>query len=69
LTEREAQVVRLLVTGLSNAAIAVELGVSAATVKKHLENVYAKLDVGGRGQLTAFVLGIARHRPQVAVRV
>jgi DNA-binding CsgD family transcriptional regulator len=29
--------------------------ISSATVKKHLENVYAKLGVKGRGELTAFV--------------
>jgi DNA-binding NarL/FixJ family response regulator len=32
------------------------LHVSAGTVKKHLDNIYSKLGVHGRGRLTAFVL-------------
>jgi ATP/maltotriose-dependent transcriptional regulator MalT len=34
---------------------------SAATVKKHLDNIYGKLGVRGRGPLTAFVLDIAQR--------
>jgi DNA-binding CsgD family transcriptional regulator len=59
LGEREAQVVRLLVTGASNAAIATALSISLATVKKHLENIYRKVGVHGRGPLTAYVLDFA----------
>ena len=45
--------------GQSNPAIAEQLHVSPGTVKKHLDNVYGKLGVRGRGALTAFVLDIA----------
>jgi len=58
LSVREAEIVRLVTTGKSNAAIAQLLHVSPSTVKKHLDNIYAKLGTRGRGQLTAFVLNI-----------
>jgi DNA-binding NarL/FixJ family response regulator len=58
-SSREEQVVRLLVTGASTSVIATELGISMGTVKKHLENVYQKTGVHGRGPLTAYVLDIS----------
>jgi DNA-binding CsgD family transcriptional regulator len=58
LSVREAEIVSWVTVGDSNAAIAARLHVSPGTVKKHLDNVYAKLGVGGRGALTAFVLDI-----------
>ena len=58
LSAREAEIVRWVTVGDSNAAIAARLHVSAGTVKKHLDHVYAKLGVRGRGALTAFVLDI-----------
>lgn len=48
LTVREREVVFLAGSGMSNAAIGAELWISAATVKKHLENAYQKLGVGSR---------------------
>jgi DNA-binding CsgD family transcriptional regulator len=58
LSPREAQVVALLTTGASNAAIAERLHLSPATVKKHLENVYRKLGVHGRGSAVAAALDV-----------
>jgi len=58
LTPREAEIVGLVTTGASNLAIARSLEISSGTVKKHLDNIYAKLGVNGRGALTAFVLDI-----------
>jgi DNA-binding CsgD family transcriptional regulator len=58
LSAREAEIVGWVTVGDSNAAIAARLHVSPGTVKKHLDNVYAKLGVSGRGALTAFVLDI-----------
>ncbi|MFY0409088.1 response regulator transcription factor [Solicola sp. PLA-1-18] len=48
LTEREQAVLVLLERGLTAAQIGRRLGISAATVRKHLEHVYAKLGVHDR---------------------
>ncbi len=55
LTVREAEVTTRVIGGSTNASIAETMYISSATVKKHLENVYAKLGVRGRGELAAFV--------------
>jgi DNA-binding CsgD family transcriptional regulator len=48
LTAREAEILELVAAGLTNARIAERLWISPGTVKKHLENVYAKLGVANR---------------------
>jgi DNA-binding NarL/FixJ family response regulator len=48
LSPREAEVLRLVAQGLSNAAIGAALHVSEATVKTHLLRAFAKLDVSDR---------------------
>ncbi len=48
LSAREADVLRLVAEGRTNAAIASRLGISEATVKTHLLHTYAKLDVADR---------------------
>jgi DNA-binding CsgD family transcriptional regulator len=48
LSPRENEVLDLVAGGASNAQVAERLWISPATVKKHLENIYAKLEVGSR---------------------
>ncbi len=55
LTERELDVLRLLVAGLSNTAIAQELVITVGTVKRHLNSIYGKLGVTSRTQAVARV--------------
>jgi DNA-binding NarL/FixJ family response regulator len=52
LTPQELAVARLVASGLSNQQAARELVISVKTVEYHLGNVYAKLQVTSRGQLT-----------------
>jgi DNA-binding CsgD family transcriptional regulator len=47
-SEREKEVVELLLQGKSNKQIALALGISERTVEFHLRNVYAKLQVSSR---------------------
>jgi DNA-binding NarL/FixJ family response regulator len=55
LTARELEILSLVAEGRTNAEIAERLWVSFGTVKKHLENVYAKLGVHTRTAAAAFV--------------
>jgi two-component system nitrate/nitrite response regulator NarL len=53
LTDREREVLDLLATGASAPDIAAQLHLSAATVKTHLHNLYAKLGVSDRAAAVA----------------
>jgi DNA-binding CsgD family transcriptional regulator len=48
LTSRERDVLALVTTGRTNAVIGTILGITERTVRKHLTNIYAKLEVSGR---------------------
>lgn len=56
LSARELEVLRLIAAGLSNAEIAERLFIAEATVKRHINHIYGKLEVNSRTQ------GIARAR-------
>ena len=62
LTAREAEILELVAAGLTNAAIAERLWVSPGTVKKHLENVYAKLGVANRAAAVVRITPTPRNR-------
>ena len=53
LTPRERDVLRLMVEGASNQKIAHRLVLSVNTVKKHVSNIYGKLNVQNRAQAIA----------------
>ncbi len=53
LTERETQILRMVVQGTSNKAIASRLGLGEGTIKSHLRNIYRKLQVRTRAEAAA----------------
>jgi DNA-binding CsgD family transcriptional regulator len=55
LTRREREIVDALAEGCSNAEIAERFRIAPTTVRKHLENIYAKLDVHTRTAAAARV--------------
>ncbi len=56
LTTREMEILRLLARGLTNREIANAYNISANTVKNHLNNLMAKLDVTDRTEAVSFCL-------------
>ncbi len=52
LSGRELEILLLAARGLSNRQISVSLHIAEATVKRHLANVYAKMEVGSRSEAT-----------------
>ena len=48
LTPRETEVLEQLGTGLKYAQIAANLNISTGTVRKHIENIYARLQAGNK---------------------
>lgn len=56
LSERELQIVELVVTGLSNHKIAQELEISKRTVDNHISNILKKTGVGNRVELVRWSL-------------
>jgi DNA-binding NarL/FixJ family response regulator len=64
LTGRETEVLRLMARGLSNREIAGELFLGEATVKTHVNRIFAKLHVRDRVQavVLAYEAGVVRAR-------
>ncbi|HEY1012796.1 MAG TPA: response regulator transcription factor [Herpetosiphonaceae bacterium] len=56
LSARELEVLRLLVAGASNKAIAARLSLSEHTVKSHASNIFGKLNVRTRAEAVAVAL-------------
>jgi LuxR family maltose regulon positive regulatory protein len=53
LSEREVEIMRLVARGYSNRQIAEALFITLGTVKKHLNNIFGKLQVSNRTEATA----------------
>ncbi|MEJ2149893.1 MAG: LuxR C-terminal-related transcriptional regulator [Chloroflexota bacterium] len=53
LSERELEVLALIAEGLSNREIADRLYIAVGTVKRHINHIYGKLEVGSRTQAVA----------------
>ena len=62
-TERELEVLRIMTTGISNAAIADKLGITENTVKNHIRHMMEKTGFSSRTELAveARVSGIVIH--------
>jgi NarL family two-component system response regulator LiaR len=59
LTEREREVLALMIEGLNNTQIAGKLTVSPSTIKSHVSNILSKLGVASRTEAVTLAL---RHR-------
>ncbi|WP_310422987.1 helix-turn-helix transcriptional regulator [Chamaesiphon sp. VAR_48_metabat_135_sub] len=57
LSQRETEVLALVIQGKNNKAIALQLSVHQSTIRKHLENIYRKLGVSSRTEAIAQALG------------
>ncbi|MFI5254050.1 MAG: LuxR C-terminal-related transcriptional regulator [Candidatus Limnocylindrales bacterium] len=55
LTERQAEILAWVARGLTNAEIGATLSLSPHTVRKHLENAFARLGVHSRGRAIALL--------------
>ncbi len=60
LTERETEILRLLLDGKSNQEIGQLLYITTGTVKTHVHSIFSKLEVSRRGQLMS---KFVNHRP------
>jgi DNA-binding CsgD family transcriptional regulator len=56
LTERERQVSNLVMQGMLNKQIALQLGISERTVEFHLNNIYSKLQINSRVELAVHLV-------------
>ena len=60
LTSRQRQLLDLAAAGHTNAQIARRLSIAEGTVRKHLENIYRRLDVTSRTAAVTRALGVSR---------
>jgi DNA-binding CsgD family transcriptional regulator len=66
LTAREYEVARLVANGLTNAAIAADLGLSPKTVGAHVEHILAKLGAERRAEIGAWAASVSAVTPAAA---
>ena len=60
LTDRESEIVSLLLKGHSSESVALNLEISLTTVKTHRKNIYAKLKVSSQAELFSLFLDCLR---------
>jgi NarL family two-component system response regulator LiaR len=56
LTEREREVLALMIEGLNNTQIAAKLSISPSTIKSHVSNILSKLGVSSRTEAATLAL-------------
>ena len=56
LTDREVEVLRLIIRGYSNRGVAEELTIAPKTVGRHVENIYGKIGVSSRATAALFAM-------------
>jgi DNA-binding CsgD family transcriptional regulator len=64
LTRREAEVLRLLGEGLSNAEVGARLFISTKTAGHHVSNILAKLQLRSRQEAAAYAVRTLRPEPE-----
>lgn len=57
LTKKEFEIVQDIINGITNPQIANKYFVSENTIKSHIKNIYSKLDVHSKAEMTRIVLG------------
>lgn len=62
LTDRETQILRLVIVGHGNEQISHDLEISRATVKWHMHNIFVKTNTGNREALLRLVMQIGRSK-------
>jgi len=62
LTKREKEIAEALLRGLTRPQISAELFVSPETVKKHIANIYRKLDIRSRVELAMLLVHESREK-------
>ncbi|MFC5835826.1 response regulator [Nonomuraea insulae] len=65
LTPREAEVLGLIAAGLSNSRIARRLFISEATVKTHINHLFAKIGASGRAQAVTYAYQHGLRPPEM----
>ncbi len=63
LTKRERDILALVLDGLNNDAVSRELGITRATVKWHMHNLFAKTNTSNRESLLRLALQLGGARP------
>lgn len=61
LTQRELEVLRLMATGKTNRGVAAQLGIAEATVKVHVRNLLAKLNLNSRVEAVIWAMERLRN--------